>query len=180
VELDTIRGLAVLAGALRPATATSLVGPIGQQRRYAIARIPLGEVIEISRAAGASLNDVALAAISSAFRALLEKRGEALGPRSVRSLVPVSVRVPGDEDVYENQLSVMLAFLRVHLTDPLMRLKAVREHLGELKASGEARAAAAMTTLAIHEPFAPISWGMRLARLPQRTIVTVTTNVPGP
>jgi diacylglycerol O-acyltransferase len=38
-----------------------------------------------------------------------------------------------------------------------------------------------MTALATHEPFAPISWGVRLAaHLPQRTIVTVTTNVPGP
>lgn len=179
--IDTIRGLAVLAGALKPATATSLVGPIGQQRRYAIARAPLTEMIGISRAAGVSLNDVALAAITSGFRRVLEQRGETPSPHSVRSLVPVSVRAPGDEGVYENQLSVMLAFLPVHLTDPLARLKAVHEHLAELKGSGEARAAAAMTTLATHEPFAPISWGVRLAaRLPQRAIITVTTNVPGP
>jgi diacylglycerol O-acyltransferase len=138
-------------------------------------------MIGISHAAGVSLNDVALAAITSGFRAVLEKRGESPSPRSVRSLVPVSVRAPGDEGVYENQLSLMLAFLPVHLADPVVRLEAVHQHLGELKASGEARAAAAMTTLAAHEPFAPISWGMRLAaRLPQRTIVTVTTNVPGP
>jgi diacylglycerol O-acyltransferase len=138
-------------------------------------------MIDISHAAGVSLNDVALAAITSGFRTVLEKRGETPSPRAVRSLVPVSVRAPGDEGVYENQLSLMLAFLPVHLADPVARLEAVHQHLDELKTSGEARAAAAMTTLATHEPFAPISWGMRLAaRLPQRTIVTVTTNVPGP
>jgi diacylglycerol O-acyltransferase len=179
--LDTARGLAVLAGALQPAAATSLVGPIGRHRRYAIARVPLADMMRISRAAGVSLNDVALAAITGGFRTMLEKRGESPGPHSVRSLVPVSVRAPGDEGVYENQLSLMLALLPVHLADPVARLKAVHRHLSGLKASGEARAGATMTTLATHEPFAPISWGMRFAaRLPQRAIVTVTTNVPGP
>jgi diacylglycerol O-acyltransferase len=38
-----------------------------------------------------------------------------------------------------------------------------------------------MTTLSTHEPYPPISWGIRLAsHLPQRSIITVTTNVPGP
>jgi WS/DGAT/MGAT family acyltransferase len=38
--VETARGLATLVGALRPAAASSLVGPIGRQRRYAIARAP--------------------------------------------------------------------------------------------------------------------------------------------
>jgi diacylglycerol O-acyltransferase len=38
-----------------------------------------------------------------------------------------------------------------------------------------------MTTLARHQPYPLISWPLRLAmRMPQRNIVTVTTNVPGP
>jgi diacylglycerol O-acyltransferase len=76
---------------------------------------------------------------------------------------------------------MLLAFLPVHLADPRARLRAVHQHLAQLKASKEAQAGAAMTTLARHEPFPPISWGMRVAaHLPQRSIVTVTTNVPGP
>jgi diacylglycerol O-acyltransferase len=75
----------------------------------------------------------------------------------------------------------MLAFLPVHVADPTQRLHVVHEHLTQLKASREAQAGEAITTLAKYEPFPPISWGMRLAaRLPQRSIVTVTTNVPGP
>jgi diacylglycerol O-acyltransferase len=179
--VGTIRGLAVLAGALKPATATSLVGPIGRQRRYAIARASLADVVNVGRQAGVTVNDVVLAAITGGFRAVLSKRGEDPQAHSVRSLVPVSVRALGEEGIYENRLSLMLAFLPVHLADPVERLSAVHTHLAELKASSEANAAAAMTTLATHEPFAPISWGVRLAaRLPQRTIVTVTTNVPGP
>jgi WS/DGAT C-terminal domain len=50
-----------------------------------------------------------------------------------------------------------------------------------LKASKEAEAGEAMTSLARYEPFPLIALGTRLAfKIPQRNIVTVTTNVPGP
>ncbi len=49
------------------------------------------------------------------------------------------------------------------------------------KASNEAEAGASFTELVAHEPFGPLAALIRLAaRLPQRNVVTVTTNVPGP
>jgi diacylglycerol O-acyltransferase len=178
---NTVRGLGVLARAVVSPSGAALVGPIGQQRRYAFGRVPLADMVAVGRQAGASLNDVALAAIAAGFRRLLVERGQDTGPDSVRSLVPVSVRVPGEEGIYENRISLMLADLPVHLDDPVERLAAVHRHLDELKASKEAQAARAMTELSTHEPFPPISWGMRLAaHLPQRVFATVTTNVPGP
>jgi diacylglycerol O-acyltransferase len=99
----------------------------------------------------------------------------------IRSLVPVSVRAPGEEGIYENRVSLLLAYLPVDIADPVERLSAVREQLATLKASGEAEAGAAMTQLAGYEPFPLVSLGLRLAfRMPQRNIITVTTNVPGP
>jgi WS/DGAT/MGAT family acyltransferase len=178
---ETVRGLTALAGALKPAAASSLVGPIGQQRRYAVARASMADVHDIRQHAQVSLNDVVLAAITGGFRTLLRERGERLDPHAIRSLVPVSVRAAGDEGICDNRLSLLLAFLPVHLAEPTARLRAVHAHLKQLKASNEAQAGEAMTTLAKHEPFPPISWGMRLAaHVPQRNIVTVTTNVPGP
>jgi diacylglycerol O-acyltransferase len=42
-------------------------------------------------------------------------------------------------------------------------------------------AGATATAVAAYGPFPPVSLGVRLAfHVPQRTIVTVTTNVPGP
>jgi diacylglycerol O-acyltransferase len=179
--VETARGLATLVGALRPAAASSLVGPIGRQRRYAVARASLADVKHVARQAQVSVNDVVLAAITAAFREILRRRDERPDPHAVRSLVPVSVRAPGDEGTCDNRISMLLASLPVHLEDPTMRLRAVHEHLTQLKASKEAQAGEAMTTLARHEPFPPVAWGMRAAaHLPQRTIVTVTTNVPGP
>ncbi|MCK2215897.1 wax ester/triacylglycerol synthase family O-acyltransferase [Actinomadura sp. ATCC 31491] len=178
---ETARGLAGLAGALWPAVASTLTGPIGRQRRYAVARAALPEALEARKRAGVSLNDLVLAAIAGGFRTLLLGRGEEPDPHAVRTLVPVSVRARGEEGIYENRISLMLAFLPVHLADPVERLRAVHDHLAELKAGMEAQAGEAMTALARHEPFPPVNWGVRLAaHLPQRNVITVTTNVPGP
>jgi diacylglycerol O-acyltransferase len=178
---NAARGLAALAGVLRPVSSSSLTGPIGQQRRYGVTRASLPEVAGVARTFGVTINDVLLTAISTAFRVLLLQRGEDPAPDAVRSLVPVSVRASGQEHLIENRISLMLPLLPVDLDDPLARLGAVHHRLSMLKASREAEAGAALTELAKHEPFAPISWGIRVAaRLPQRSIVTVTTNIPGP
>lgn len=177
----TTRGLVTLARALAPATASSLNGPIGQHRRYGFGRAALADIAAVGKTFHASMNDVMLAAISGAFRTLLLERGERPDAHAVRSLVPVAVRTGDDEGICANRISLMLAFLPIDIADPVERLAAVHAHLAALKASREAEAGAAMTTLAEHEPFPPISWGIRLAsHLPQRSIVTVTTNVPGP
>src|SRR6266536_5977552 len=177
----TARGLAALAGALVPTSASSLSGPIGRPRRYRWARASLADIKAIRSQLGGTRNDVALAAITGAFRALLLARGERPGPHAIRSLVPVSVRPPGQEGSYDNRFSLLLASLPVDIADPVERLAAVSAHLAARKASREAEAGATMTSIAGYEPFPLVSLGIRLAfRFPQRNVVTVTTNVPGP
>jgi WS/DGAT C-terminal domain len=98
------------------------------------------------------------------------------------TLVPVSVRAPGEENiVYENRVSAVVAYLPVHVADPVERLAAVRAELTALKASKEAILGEELVTLGRYSLFPLMSRGIRLAfALPQREIVTVTTNVPGP
>jgi WS/DGAT/MGAT family acyltransferase len=178
---QTARAVAKLATSTLPATASSLSGPIGRQRRYTWARASLADVKTIKHELGGTVNDVVLAAISSGFRALLLSRGEQPGPHMVPSLIPVSLRAPGEESSYDNRVSAVVADLPVHLTDPLKRLAAIRADMSELKAVREASAAEALITLGRFTPFPLASLTVRLAyRLPQREIVTVTTNVPGP
>jgi diacylglycerol O-acyltransferase len=99
----------------------------------------------------------------------------------VRSLVPVSVRAPGEENVYGNQVSAMLADLPVHIADPAERLAAVQAGLEALKTGKEAVAGESLVRLGRYSLYSLTSWWVRLAfGLPQREIVTVTTNVPGP
>ena len=177
----TVRAIGKLAPALWPATGSSLSGHIGKQRRYTWARASLDDVKMIKRELGGTVNDVVLAAISGGFRALLLARGEEPGPHMVRSLVPVSVRAPGEENVYENQVSAVLADLPVHIADPVERLAAVRAELQALKEARELMVGEALVGLGRYTPFPLVSRWVRLAfSLPQREIVTVTTNVPGP
>ena len=178
---DMARAFANLTPALSPATGSSLSGHIGRQRRYTWARASLDDVKTIKRALGGTVNDVVLAAISGGFRALLLARGEEPGPHMVRSLVPVSVRAPGEENLYDNRVSALLADLPVHIADPVERLTAVQAELLALKTSNEAILGEALTSLGRYTPFPFASWLVRLGfELPQWEIVTVTTNVPGP
>jgi WS/DGAT/MGAT family acyltransferase len=178
---DASRGVAQLARALWPAPGSSLTGPIGRPRRYAWARASLDDVKSIKRELGGTVNDVFLAAISSGFRALLLARGEEPAPSMVPSLVPVSLRNEGEESIYENRVSALVAHLPVDIADPVERLAAVRTQMLTLKESKEATAGEAVVSLGRYTPFPLASLFVRLAfSLPQREIVTVTTNVPGP
>jgi diacylglycerol O-acyltransferase len=78
-------------------------------------------------------------------------------------------------------VSAMVAELPVHLADPLERYVAVRAELDRLKASGEAEVGEALTAAAGVVQPTLLSLGLYGGfRLPQRQLVTVTTNVPGP
>jgi diacylglycerol O-acyltransferase len=177
----TVRGAAKLVPSLWPAPGSSLSGNIGRQRRYALARASLDDVKAIKQQLGGTVNDVVLAATGGGFRALLLARDEEPQARMVPSLVPVSTRAAGEEDIYENRVSAVLANLPVHLADPVERLAAVQAELSALKESQEAVLGKELITLGGYSPFPVISQGVRLAfSLPQREIVTVTTNVPGP
>ncbi len=178
---DTMRGLARLITEARPATPSSLSGPIGQQRRYTLARASLSDIKTIKQELGGTVNDVVLAAISSGFRTLLLARGEQPAVNMVPSLVPVSVRSAGEEGIYENRVSALVAELPVQVADPVERLAAVQAHLADLKMCREATVGETLVALGRYTPFPVASLAVRLAfRLPQREIVTVTTNVPGP
>jgi WS/DGAT/MGAT family acyltransferase len=178
---QTAVATARLAESAWPAGRSSLSGPIGRQRRYAWARASLDDIKTIRRKFGGTVNDVVLAAISGGYRSLLLDRGELPEPHMVPSLVPVSVRAPGDENIYRNQFSVIVADLPVHIADPAQRLAAVRDELARLKAAKEATVGEALIGLSRYTPYPLASLAVRLAyRVPQREVVTVTTNVPGP
>ncbi len=175
------RGLASLSGVIWPATPTSLCGPIGAARDYDVARVALSDLKRVARAFGTTVNDVVLTAVSMALRELLLSRGERPDAHAVRTLVPVSVRGADHLGQLDNRISLLLPFLPVDVADPVEALTEVHRRLAREKATGEAEAGTAITAAAAHVPFAPVSLAIRsLARLPQRSLVTVTTNVPGP
>jgi diacylglycerol O-acyltransferase len=175
---DTISGLGRMSTVLAPATPSSLTGPIGRARRYAVARASLPDMHAVGAAFGTTVNDVALTAITLAYRNVLRHRGERPDADTLRTLVPVSIRAT---DNLDNQVSMMLPTLPVEIADPVMALREVHQRLTDLKHSKEPEAATAVVALSGHEPFALTTLAIQLVSwLPQRSIVTVTTNVPGP
>jgi diacylglycerol O-acyltransferase len=181
ISSETGRGLLAMSSAVRPVRRTSLTGPLEGSRRYTWADVSLGDVRAVRKCYGVTVNDVALAAVSGAFRLLLISRGEEPDAHALRSLVPVSTREPGAESIPDNRVSLMLPYLPVDLADPVERLRTVRERVRGLRAQHEPEAGGSLTAASEIAPFPPIAWGIRLGlRLPQHHIATVTTNVPGP
>lgn len=175
------QGLAAITRAALPATSSSLVGPIGEGRRYDWATISIDDIRTVRRTFGGTVNDVALSVVSGGFRELLLSRGETPGPHTIRSLVPVSTRPPGAESIPDNRVSLMLPYLPVDIADPVLRLLATRERIYSLRSAHEPEAGETVTTLSEYGPFLPVAAAIRLAlHVPQRQVVTVTTNVPGP
>ncbi|MGW5452771.1 wax ester/triacylglycerol synthase family O-acyltransferase [Nocardia sp. NPDC003979] len=180
--ITAIRSLVpVVCAAVAPSGSSSLNGPIGRQRRYVVARTSLTDVREIGAAFSASVNDVALAAVTSAYRTLLLRRGEDPGIARLRILVPISVRPGTVGDALDNRVSAIIPHLPVEVSDPVERLAAVHARVTYHRARGEAEAERSMLEVAESLPYAVVAWAFRLAgHFPQRSVAALATNVPGP
>lgn len=177
----TARGVLGYAAAIRPVTASTLNGPIGPDRRYRWAAVPITDLQKVRDAFGGTLNDVVLAAITHAFRQLLLRREDTPDRHKVRTLVPVSVRHADDRGRADNHVSAILLDLPVEEQDPVAQLRTVSRRMDRAKSSHEADAGEAVTQLAALAPPSGLAAGLHLAfRVPQRVLTTVTTNVPGP
>lgn len=176
-----LRGVAQYLVELMPTDNNSLSGWAGSHRRWRTASASFDDLKAVRAAFGGTLNDVALAAVTSGLRDLLLFRREEPGRHSVRTLVPVSTRAPGEEGIRDNRVSAMLVDLPVHISDPVDQLIAVRREMLRHKYIGEAAAGAVLTRAARHLPFEVVEPALRVAfRMPQQYLTTVTTNVPGP
>ncbi|EWS99675.1 acyltransferase [Intrasporangium oryzae NRRL B-24470] len=158
-----------------------LTGHLGPHRSWGWVRADLSDVKAVKTAHGGTVNDVVLAATAGGFRALLEARGKPVDGRTVRSMVPVSVRHADEHGTLGNRVSAVLADLPVGIADPIERLHAVTAQLSSLKAGGTVLGLDALLDSAELVPGPLYALGVRLwARTPQRVISTVTTNIPGP
>ncbi|HWH28271.1 MAG TPA: wax ester/triacylglycerol synthase family O-acyltransferase [Mycobacteriales bacterium] len=166
----------------RPAPASPLNVPIGEQRRFGTARTRLDDHRRVRAAHGGTVNDVVLATVAGALRAWLMTRGEAVGPAStVRAMVPVSVRGDGDGAAVGNRVSSYFVDLPVGEGNPVMRLHQVSFAMRGHKESGSSVGADALVQLSGFAPPTLHALGARLASdLSRRLFNLVVTNVPGP
>lgn len=178
-------GLLRLASRLGTTPPLSIEGSIGPHRSWACSSATIDDIRRVRKAFGGTLNDVVLAAVARGYRDLLLSRGDELDDVVFRTLVPVSVRTADARGVLDNRVSALVLELPVDVGDPVERLDAVRARMEELKSSHIAEAGETLAELSDLAPPMLVGATVRLStrmmrRTPQRSVNTVTTNVPGP
>ncbi|SEM42709.1 wax ester/triacylglycerol synthase domain-containing protein [Streptacidiphilus jiangxiensis] len=158
------------AAARRPAAAGAGTG-------LALPTVALDDARVIRKAHGGTVNDVVLAVLAGALRGAGERV-------DVRVLVPVSERTRRTAEGSSpagNRLSGFLVDLPVSETDPVARLRLVREAMTARKAAGPRRGAGAVALLAELVPTAAVPVAAPLLR-PSAGLLfdSLVTNVPLP
>lgn len=166
--------------ALAPAARCSLNVPVGPRRRFDTFSLDIGAVYATKRALGCTANDLVLAAVAGGLRHYLMDRGEPVEGRTLRAMVPVSIRRRSERGTLGNRISAVFADLPVHLADPVERARAAHAETARLTRDRQAEDNDWFLTAAGHAP-APL-YAAAAARLPawQRSANLVVTHVPGP
>jgi diacylglycerol O-acyltransferase / wax synthase len=154
-------------------------GRVGANRRFAMADSPVERFKEIKNAAGGTVNDVVLATVAGALSKLLKSRREPTRGRTLRAMVPVSVRSEDEKMALGNRVSMIFVDLPVGPIDPVNRLHKITETTKDLKDSMMAVGADAIMNLG---QYAPPTLHALAARLVSRGrwFNLVVSNVPGP
>ncbi|HEX8645821.1 MAG TPA: wax ester/triacylglycerol synthase family O-acyltransferase [Thermoleophilaceae bacterium] len=160
---------------VRPAAPdTRLNRAIGPDRLFATARARLDDVKAIRQAAGATVNDVLLGAVSLALADFL---GPDAPDRAV-ALVPVSIRAEGEGNEVANRISTVFCDLPLR-GEPLERVRLISAEMARVKDSAQVRAGALIAGATGLAPPIVSSLAVRAMSGP-RIFNLVVSNVPGP
>lgn len=168
-----------LSSGMRGVSDTPLNQRIGPHRRLDWLTMDLDTVKGVKQRLGGTLNDVVLATVAGALRRFLQRRGVDVAPLDFRVMAPVSVRTEQERGTLGNRVSAWMVPMPLGESDPIQRLKSIRETTEHLKDSKQALSAAVLTQVGEWAPSTLLSLGARLAThvLPFNLVVT---NVPGP
>jgi diacylglycerol O-acyltransferase len=171
-------GEVVWAG-LNPAPDVPLNVEIGPHRRIWWVESRLADFKEIKNTLGGTVNDAVLAVVAGALGRWLRGRGVRTEGMELRALVPVSIRTEDEHGTLGNRIAAMRGPLPVYIRDPVERLRAVQEAMGNLKQSKQALGAEVIAGL---QDFAPPTLLAQASRLnfSTRLFNLIVTNVPGP
>jgi WS/DGAT/MGAT family acyltransferase len=154
---------------------------VGPDRRFTWLRASLDDLKAIKNALGGTVNDVVLAVVTGALRRHLLRRGEDVTGLELKAFVPVSVRREDQRGsgTLGNQVAGMIATLPVGGAEPTRCLAEISDAMRDLKESGQAVGAQALTELTGFAPPTVIDQAARVVAR-QRFVNLVVTNVPGP
>ncbi len=162
-----------------PDPPTASKGPLGVEKRAAwSAPVPLADVKAAGGAAGGTVNDLLLTAMTGALRRYLIGRGEPLARGlNVRAAVPVNLRPPEAPLAMGNRFGLVFLSLPVGLADPEARLRELKRRMDAMKRSVEAVVVLGLLELIGSVP--PVVQ-RRIVDFLAKKVTAVATNVPGP
>ena len=133
----------------------------------------------IKRGLGGTVNDVVLTAIAGGLHALLAERGEPTRDRTLRVMVPVSVRSKAEVGDVGNRVAPAFVDIPVGKMAPTTRLRKVRAATEALKSSSMAVSADSIIGLGAYAPPALHATAARLVSR-ARWFNVVVSNIPAP
>ena len=156
---------------------TPLNEPLTANRRYAMRSVALADLKAAGKAAGGTVNDAVLAAVSGMLRRYFEAAGATLDGREPVALVPVSVRREGEEG--GNRISTVFVDLPIREDDPAAAIEAIGAQMRKLRESAAVRAGALLVGATGQVP--PVVASMLVRAMGNvRAFNLVVSNVPGP
>lgn len=169
-----------------PANAAPFVAPrsilnrkIGGQRRFATQYYALSRIKAVAKATDTTVNDIFLELCAGSLRRYLEEI-QALPNQPLTAGVPVSIR-PADDSDSGNAISFIIANLNTQLSDPMKRLKGIKESITIAKEKLQAMPKDSLVnyTMVFMAPYI-LSMLMGLGGRTKPMFNITISNVPGP
>ena len=158
---------------------------VSPKRTWGTAILAFDRINTLRKIMDVSVNDLILAICAGGIRKYLEER-EKLPVQPLVANVPISIRVKGDKQKMNNQISNMLVKIGTHIKNPIERLEYIQEQTNQGKSRHKAVGAKALSKMADAVPFglANLAAGLytkyNIKEFHRPQFNVTITNVPGP
>ena len=158
---------------------------VSPKRTWGTAILSFERINRLRKLMNVSVNDMILAICAGGIRRYLDEK-EKLPVQPLVANVPISIRVKGEKQEMNNQISNMLVRIATHIKDPIERLEYIQEQTNRGKSRHKAVGAKALSKMADAVPFglANLAAGLyskyNIKEFHRPPFNVTITNVPGP
>jgi diacylglycerol O-acyltransferase len=158
---------------------------VSPKRTWGTAILSFDRINTLRKIMDVSINDLILAICTGGIRRYLKEK-EKLPVQPLVANVPISIRVKGEKQQMNNQISNMLVRIATHIEDPIERLEYIQEQTNLGKTRHKAVGAKSLAKMANAVPFglANLAAGLyskyNIKEFHRPPFNVTITNVPGP
>jgi diacylglycerol O-acyltransferase / wax synthase len=149
-------------------------------RRFVWSAFSFAEARAIRAALKGTVNDVVLTVLTGAVNRYIEMHGQPTAGRSLRVMVPVSLRREEQRGALGNLVSMLPLEIPLDLSDPLARFQHINRKTAAMKTARAAESLNMLTALIGILPASVQAMLGAMATFPLPPVNMVSTNVPGP